>query len=108
MRFSSRLSRYTRAADWSDKGVTQTINSWSEVYTVKPAVWKAAGMEPMDGCLCIGCLEQRLGRTLTARDFPSHPLNTVHGKERLLSRRRLTPTITPSPSPLTRRSQPGN
>ena len=70
MRFSSRLSRYTRAADWSDKGVTQTINSWSEVYTVKPAVWKAAGMEPMDGCLCIGCLEQRLGRTLTARDFP--------------------------------------
>lgn len=37
-------------------------------------VWKAAGMG--EGFLCIGCLEIRLGRTLTAADFPAHlPIN---------------------------------
>jgi hypothetical protein len=34
----------------------------SEVYCVREAVWKAAGMAPFGGCLCIGCLEERLGR----------------------------------------------
>jgi hypothetical protein len=34
--------------------VTQTFDEFSEVYTVKPAIWKAAGMEPWGGCLCIG------------------------------------------------------
>jgi hypothetical protein len=60
----------------------------TEVYTVKPAVWKKAGMEPMGGCLCIGCLEKRLGRTLVPKDFLSnHPFNRMPGSERLLARR---------------------
>ncbi len=55
---------------------------------VKPAVWKAAGMEAMDGCLCIGCLEKRLGRTLKPKDFPrKHPFNSMPGTDRLLARR---------------------
>jgi hypothetical protein len=57
-------------ADWNKQGVKQTVDNWSEVYTVKPAVWKAAGMGEMDGCLCIGCVEKRLGRALTPKDFP--------------------------------------
>lgn len=40
-----------------------------EVYIVKDAVWKEAGMEPYGGCLCIGCLEKRIGRRLTPKDF---------------------------------------
>ena len=52
-----------------DEGVWQTINGSTEVYTVREAVWKAAGMEPMGGCLCIGCLEKRLGRALKPKDF---------------------------------------
>jgi hypothetical protein len=76
------------ARDWNDQGVDQTINEFSEVYTVKPTVWEAAGVEPMGGCLCIGCLEERIGRTLTQKDFVrKHPLNTVPGTERLLARR---------------------
>jgi hypothetical protein len=43
---------------------TFTVTRKSEVYTVHDAVWTAAGMEPFGGCLCIGCLEQRLGRKL--------------------------------------------
>jgi hypothetical protein len=39
------------------KGVPQTFDDWTEVYMVKPAVWKAADMDCMAGCLCIGCLE---------------------------------------------------
>jgi hypothetical protein len=76
------------AADWNDQGVEQTICERSEVYTVKSAIWKAAGMGPMAGCLCIGCLEQRIGRTLTPRDFSrNHPFNKIPGTERLLARR---------------------
>ena len=58
------------AGKWGgDQGVEQTINDRSEVYTVRDAVWKAAGMEPMGGCLCIGCLEKRLDRRLKPKDF---------------------------------------
>jgi len=76
------------AADWNKQGVAQTVDDWSEVYTVKPWVWKAAGMDEFGGCLCIGCLEKRLGRPLTPKDFPRNdPLNSLPGTERLLARR---------------------
>jgi hypothetical protein len=44
-----------------------------EHYMVLDAVWKKAGMRA--GFLCIGCLEKRLGRMLTARDFTSAVIN---------------------------------
>jgi hypothetical protein len=45
-------------------------------------------MEDMGGCLCIGCLDKRLGRTLMPRDFlPRHPFNVLPGTELLVSRR---------------------
>jgi len=57
-------------------GVQETITHDSEIYLVHRPVWKAAGMEPFGGCLCIGCLEKRLGRRLQPKDFPRrHPLN---------------------------------
>jgi len=34
-------------------------------------------METMGGALCIGCLEERLGRHLTADDFMDVPLNDL-------------------------------
>jgi hypothetical protein len=53
-----------------------TITAESENYIVKESIWKAAGMEPYGGCLCIGCLENRLGRRLKPKDFPhNHPFN---------------------------------
>ena len=55
---------------------TLKYNEHCEVYTVRESVWKAAGMEPFGGCLCIGCLEKRLGRQLQPKDFPRrHPFN---------------------------------
>jgi hypothetical protein len=79
------------AADWENKGIKQTVDDLSEVYVVKPAVWRAAGME--GGCLCIGCLETRIGRTLVPKDFKrNHPFHSLPGTKRLLARRdRLAP-----------------
>jgi hypothetical protein len=44
-------------------------------------------MEPMGGCLCVGCLEKRLGRRLRPKDFTRRPLNTMTGTDRLIERR---------------------
>ena len=71
-----------------DEGVSMELNDQSEVYHLRDAVWKAAGMAPFDGCLCIGCLEKRLGRQLRPTDFDtSHPFNRVPGTPRLMERR---------------------
>jgi hypothetical protein len=79
------------AADEGDEGVTQTITAQSEVYTVRDRVWQEAGMKPMGGCLCIKCLEDRIGgRRLRQKDFlRGHAFNAPHlpGTALLLQRR---------------------
>lgn len=72
------------------EGIEQEINSQSEVYTVRDAVWAKAGMEADGGCLCIGCLEVRLGRKLNPKDFlRGDAFNSprLPGTKRLLERR---------------------
>lgn len=39
-------------------------------------IWKAAGN--IQGFLCIGCLEKRLGYYLSPNDFTDAPINGVH------------------------------
>jgi hypothetical protein len=70
--------------------IPQTYTCESEIYAVRNRVWSEAGMEPYGGCLCIGCLEKRIGRRLRPKDFPrNHPFNFpgVPGTLRLLKRR---------------------
>jgi len=45
-----------------------------EYYMVTDQVWDQVADH---GMLCIGCLEQRLGRMLHARDFTDVPINQV-------------------------------
>jgi hypothetical protein len=68
--------------------VEQHVGGLSEVYIVHKKVWAASGVEEMGGCLCIGCLEKRIGRQLTPKDFMrDHPFNTQYpGTERLKQR----------------------
>lgn len=47
----------------------------SEYYAVTDGVWAATGFGSDDGMLCVGCLEHRLGRKLSAADFPNYPIN---------------------------------
>jgi hypothetical protein len=71
-----------------DEGIDQAIGSDAEVYCLKDSVWRKTGLEGWGGCLCIGCVERRIGRRLKPRDFePDHPFNSMPGTERLLSRR---------------------
>jgi len=69
-------------------GYSARIDASSEVYMVREAVWEKAGMEPFGGCLCIGCLEQRLDRRLKPKDFIEHVFNGMPGSVRLLRRRK--------------------
>jgi hypothetical protein len=65
------------------------IDDQCEIYTVRSAIWAKAGMEPFGGCLCVGCIEKRLGRRLKPKDFDrSHPFNALPGTARLLKRRK--------------------
>ena len=64
-----------------------------EYYMVTDQVWERSGLGGDDGMLCIGCLEQRLGRVLHAKDFTDVPINqmldmTDDGSARLLNRLR--------------------
>jgi hypothetical protein len=68
-------------------GIPTSYDERSEVYMVRAAVWKMAGVEEMGGCLCIGCLEKRIGRRLKPKDFNNHPFNRLPGTPRLLGRR---------------------
>lgn len=72
---------------WSNgAGVEQRIGDDSEVYTVRERIWNEAGGP--SGCLCIGCLEKRIGRQLRPKDFQKgHPFNVLPGTPRLLKRR---------------------
>lgn len=45
-----------------------------EYYMVTDQVWDSVANR---GMLCIGCLEQRLGRMLHARDFTDAPINQI-------------------------------
>jgi hypothetical protein len=68
-------------------GLDISFTEFCEVYTVRDSVWKATGLEPYGGCLCIGCLENRIGRKLKPRDFTRHTFNDMPGTDRLLERR---------------------
>ena len=60
----------------------------NEYYMVTDEVWEAAHPKKR-GMLCIGCLEDRLGRLLTKDDFTDAPVNSGNfftQSARLLSR----------------------
>lgn len=59
-----------------------------EYYMVTDAVWEQATQDALD-MLCIGCLEERIGRKLTPGDFPHYPVNSDNiqpRSDRLLDR----------------------
>jgi hypothetical protein len=104
-------------ATWAPMIVTRCCdcglgtNVAREWYMVHDDVWKLAWAGrrkpwhalPGQSVLCIGCLEQRIGRTLCAADFADAVVNDPEGdiSERL--RRRLTATqsvrLEPTPAP---------
>lgn len=54
-------------------GCDRDTDEMGEYYIVHKRLWKAYGVE---GMLCIGCFEKRLGRRLTPADFTKCAVNT--------------------------------
>jgi hypothetical protein len=72
------------------------VHEIGEYYMVHDTVWNSAWLgrhrSPIgvDGQLCIGCLERRLGRSLMHCDFPDAPVNTERSLRSDRFRDRLT------------------
>jgi hypothetical protein len=69
-----------------------------EYYMVADAIWETYG--PADGCLCIGCLEDRMGRRLRPGDFQNAPVNGECERHSDRLRDRLGVTTLPAPVPV--------
>jgi hypothetical protein len=70
--------------------VPACIDSNSEVFLLRHKVWAETGVAEYGGCLCIGCVEKRIGRRLKPKDFlRGHAFNDpdMPGTTRLLQRR---------------------
>ncbi|NBO53371.1 MAG: hypothetical protein EBU84_02000 [Actinobacteria bacterium] len=81
---------------WECRDCGQNTQDSFEYYMVTDSCWRAAGN--VDGFLCVGCLENRLGKRLTPRNFTDCPLNWMnalmlgHASKRLHSRYHSTKT----------------
>jgi hypothetical protein len=64
------------------------VGQW-EWYMVTDPVWSQSGLGTSGGCVCVGCLEKRLGRYLTPDDFEALNINkpSVLDTPRLLDRK---------------------
>ena len=63
---------------------------------VHDELWAQAGMDKLGGCLCVGCLERRIGRRLVPADFKAVPANDpdrMMHSDRLASRIRGTAAV---------------
>jgi hypothetical protein len=61
--------------DCADCGVDTNLNG--EYYMVNDDMWETAAEDVVDGMLCIGCLEDRIGRELELKDFADVLLNNI-------------------------------
>lgn len=65
------------AAECLDCGVcTTNMRDGDEYYMVHNAIWYRINPQET-GMLCIGCLENRLGRKLVSGDFTHAPINNL-------------------------------
>ena len=59
---------------WLCKDCKKCISCKGEYYMVTDEVWRQAQSD-LSGMLCLNCLENRIGRSLTFEDFPDYPIN---------------------------------
>ena len=63
-------------------------DTWDEYYMLYSSVWKRANPK-VKGKLCIKCVEKRLGRKLTKKDFTKALVNSVKTKRAAKLKKRL-------------------
>jgi hypothetical protein len=65
----------TRCRDCGWECLSAVPGEVTEYFMVRDKTWRKARMKR--GCLCVGCLEARLGRKLKAADFIDVPMNDL-------------------------------
>ncbi len=79
-------------------GCKENTHYIDEYYMVTKKVWTKAVPE-IKGMLCIGCLEKRIKRKLTYKDFKNVPLNHMGGgfgqSKRLIDRLGISNPMSP-------------
>ena len=70
-----------------------------EYYMVTREVWEQTGFVGHDGMLCVGCLEGRIGRPVTAGDLTACPVNVPmpHDSPRLVELKKAMLDRQPAP-----------
>jgi hypothetical protein len=63
-------------------------DTWNEYYMLYSHVWKKANPE-IKGKLCIACVEKRLRRNLTSKDFTKALVNTEKTKRTIKLQNRI-------------------
>jgi hypothetical protein len=69
-----------------------------EYYMLKNEVWALTGLGTNDGMLCVGCVEDRLGRKLGSVDFSDATINKLGHPVYGDKSPRLVARLTDSPS----------
>ncbi len=83
---STGLSPSVHAPCKDCKKCTTIMKEW---YVVNDVLWTIANKGKIEGYLCIGCIEKRIGRKLDYLDFQPMMINVIDGKnksERLVNR----------------------
>ncbi|MED5814953.1 hypothetical protein VST63_21550 [Mycolicibacterium sp. 050232] len=62
--------------DWRCADCQTDTDAIDEYYMVHDALWRQVAADFPQGHLCIGCLERRVGRELTAADFTAANVNS--------------------------------
>lgn len=78
-RVAHRIARLAEGNYCTCIDCTVDTDKIDEYYSVEEDVWQQAKTGELDGMLCIGCLEQRIGRPLTPADFIDAPVNYEGG-----------------------------
>lgn len=100
-RIANRIARLTEGNSFACVECTCDVSEIGEYdYMVHDEVWKLAELGETDGMLCVGCLEERIGRRLQADDFTDAPVNqfadshSVRLESRLSTRSEAAPAET--------------
>lgn len=79
--------KLVRSLDFKCRDCRVDTADIDEYYMVQPNIWQSVAQHEPKIMLCIGCLESRLGRTLTSEDFTDALANSIFPQSKRLVNR---------------------
>ena len=82
--------------DWCCRDCGVNTYDLGEYYMVNNDLWAQLAPQKLAGLLCVGCLENRIGRELVAADFTDARINSDAHRRSARLRNRLSLTVAPT------------